>query len=292
MLSRPPLATATPKTLATTMTTFDALWRHVLWGSAAVAAVLIAVFTSLGTFGSQRASRALSSFASLPSPHAAQSASPSPNQAVRGPLDPDAATRQLAQTVRGLLEDRDQILVRLSTLEHSVDDMTGSITQQIAGAKAVTTPVSPPQWPDEAPPIPTIPASIEAVAESIMPPVQPVAATVPLPKPLPPVVGPWPYEDAPVASGQAYGAEIGSATSLKSLHARWADIHAAHGQMFEGLRPVVTIRDNRLSNRAELRLVVGPLVSAQAAAQLCVSLAAVRISCQPTMFDRRHLALQ
>lgn len=292
MPGRPQIVNSTPKRVAATRT-FDLqhLWRHALWGSAAAAALFLAIFTSLNDFGSQRASSIFSSFASSPSPRAGHAASPATNQAVRGPLDPDAATRQLAQTVRGLLEDRDRIMARLSALEHSVDDMTGSITQQIEAAKTATVQTPPPPWPDEAPPIQMVPASIEAVAESIVPPPA-VSASVPPAKPLPPVVGQSPSDDAAPAPGQAYGAELGSALSMKALRARWADIHAAHPQILQGLRPVVTIRDNPLSNRAELRLVVGPFVNAEAAAQACASLAAVRVSCQPTMFDRRHLALQ
>jgi hypothetical protein len=40
-----------------------------------------------------------------------------------------------------------------------------------------------------------------------------------------------------------------------------------------------------------LRLVVGPLVSADAAAKLCTTLGRYRLACQPTIFAGRHLAL-
>jgi len=53
----------------------------------------------------------------------------------------------------------------------------------------------------------------------------------------------------------------------------------------------VILRESPRSNRIELRLVVGPLPSAEAAAQLCASLAAFHVFCQPAMFDGRHIAL-
>jgi hypothetical protein len=42
----------------------------------------------------------------------------------------------------------------------------------------------------------------------------------------------------------------------------------------------------------ELRLVVGPLVNAGAAARLCGTLAASGLACQPTIFDGQRLALR
>jgi hypothetical protein len=89
----------------------------------------------------------------------------------------------------------------------------------------------------------------------------------------------------------AYGADIGSATSIKTLQTRWTGLHSAHRQLFEGLHPSLTLRENPRSSRTELRLVIGPLPNAEAAVRLCRALAAFKQSCQPTMFDGR-LALQ
>jgi hypothetical protein len=96
---------------------------------------------------------------------------------------------------------------------------------------------------------------------------------------------------ASIAGSTPYGADIGSATSIKTLQTRWTAVHAAHAQLFQGLHPSVTLRENPRSNRTELRLVVGPFSNAEAAAQLCAALAAFKQFCQPTMFDGR-LALQ
>ena len=272
---------ATAKRVAAKTTfTMQHLWRQALWGSAAAVALLIAILTGFSDTGSQRAAAILSSLRS------GQTGS----QAARHPFDAEAAARQLAQSVRGLAEDRDRMMTRLAAVEHNMDDMTGSITKQIEAAKAAAQ-APPAPWPNEAPSVPTMQTNVELVAAPIVP---PLAGLEP---PLAPgsmaPAGEQPAPDAAAsATPAAYGADIGSAPSMKALRARWAGIHAAHAQMFEGLQPVVTLKDNMRSNRLELRLVVGPFANAEQAAELCASLAAFRLSCQPTMFDDRHLALQ
>lgn len=224
-----------------------------LWGSAAVVALAVAILVGRSDAGAQRIASALN----LGSPQSFRGGQPAPPH-----IDTEAAIRQLAQAVRGVAQDQQQVMSRLAAVEQNLDDMTGSITRQIDAAKNAPATVA---WPD-----PNT-ATPEAIAAAIAP------ASVPAPP------------AAPHAAG--YGADVGSATSIKSLHARWAALHMAHPQLFEGLRPGVTVRDNPHSNRLELRLVVGPLPTAEAAAQLCISLAAARVNCQPTMFDGR-LALQ
>ncbi len=212
-------------------------------------------------------------------------------------LDADSATRQLAQAVHDLTEDRDRLMARLAAVEHNLDDMTGSIARQVEAAKAANVQALRPPWPNEQPPVPATPATIAALVAPVAPvaPVVPplAGASSPLPpSPLTPAAVGWPPDAAASAAlTQAYGADIGSALSIKALQARWAGLRSAHPQLFEGVEPVVTLRENPRSNRIELRLLVGPLPSAEAAAQLCASLAALRLFCQPTMFDGRRLAL-
>jgi hypothetical protein len=45
------------------------------------------------------------------------------------------------------------------------------------------------------------------------------------------------------------------------------------------------------SNRPELRLAIGPLPGADAAAKLCTTRERLRLTCQPTIFAGRHLTL-
>jgi hypothetical protein len=265
--------------------TMQGLWRIALWGATAAGALFIAVLTTRSEVGSQRAAIALSSLSgnSLPRPGQATT------QVAGRPLDAQADTRRLAEAVRGLAADSDQLKSRLAAVEHNLDDITGAITRQIEAAKAETAAPSP--WPAAAAPVPATPAVIGPVVAPAVPP--PSGRAAPLPPSLLTAEASQPPADA-TAPGQPteYGVDIGSALSIQALRARWLGIRSAHPQLFEGLAPTATLREIARSKQVELRLVVGPLADAEAAAQLCASLAPYRLFCQPTIFDRRHLTLQ
>ena len=265
--------------------TMQRLWRQALWGCIAAAALLLAILAGLSDIGSQRAKMLFASLngASSSSPQIAPTQAPS--QPVSRSLDSDYVVRQLTQTVRGLLEDRDRMARRLAALERNLDDMTGSISQQIEAAKAPSAPSPPPaiSWMATATtPLVAAPETLASSGWDLAP--QP-------PPPAPPAAAPLPDVVAPATNG-AYGAEIGSASSIKALHARWAGIRSAHLRILDGLTPVVALRENPRSHKTELRLVVGPIGTAAAAAELCASLMAAQLSCLPTMFDGRNLALE
>jgi hypothetical protein len=231
--------------------TMHGLWRLVVWGSTATTALLIAVLSSRGVVGSQRAAVAAST---LGGAVAVVQPAPAPPQTAARAFDAQAETKKLAETVRDLAADNDELKSRLAVVEHSVDDVTGSIARQAAASAA-------PPWPENGPPLPTTPAAIAAV----------VAPALPLP--------------------MEYGVDIGSAISIQALRARWAGIRSAHPQLFDGLAPTVSLSELPPSNRPELRLVLGPLASANAAAKLCSTLERYRLTCQPTIFAGRHLTL-
>jgi hypothetical protein len=232
--------------------TMHGLWRLVVWGSTATTALLIAVLSSRGVVGSQRAAVAASTFGGATV--AVVQPALAPQQPAARPFDAQAETKKLADAVRDLSADNDELKSRLAAVEQSVDDVTGSIARQ---AKAT----APPPWPDNGPPVPATPAAIAAV----------IAPALPLP--------------------MEYGVDIGSAVSIQALRARWAGIRSAHPQLFDGLAPTVSLSELPPSNRPELRLVIGPLPSADAAAKLCRTLERFRLTCQPTIFAGRHLAL-
>jgi len=229
--------------------TMHGLWRLVVWGSTAATALLIAVLSSRGVVGSQRAAVAASTLGG----GAVAIVQPvqTPPQAAARSFDAQAETKKLADAVRDLTADNDELKSRLGVVEHSVDDVTGSIARQ---AKATP-------WPEDGPPVLATPAAIAAV----------VAPALPLP--------------------MEYGVDIGSAVSIQALRARWAGIRSAHPQLFDGLAPTISLSEMPPSNRPELRLVLGPLPSAGAAAKLCTTLERFRLTCQPTIFAGRHLAL-
>ncbi len=103
---------------------------------------------------------------------------------------------------------------------------------------------------------------------------------------------PPPRPRTPAAAGTAYGADIGTATTIKALHARWTWLRTAHPALFEGLQPLVSLKQNPRTNRAELHLIVGPYSNADAAEQFCDFIVPFHLTCQPAMFDGSRLALQ
>ena len=235
--------------------TMQGLWRLMMWGATAAAALLIAVISSRGVTGSQRAAVAVATLGGS-SVAVKQQTGPASAQAPNRSFDAEVETKRLSDAVRELASENDQLKARIGMVEHSVDDVTGSIAEQIKHAAAAT-----PPWPDGASQ-PAIPTNIAAV----------VAPALPLP--------------------MEYGADIGTAVSIQALRARWAGIRSAHPQLFGGLVPTVSLSALPPSSHPELRLVVGPLASADAAAQLCAALQRFHQFCQPTIFAGQHLALE
>ncbi len=286
MLEGARIANATSKRAgAQTAFTMQRLWRQAVWGCIAAVALLLAIVAGFTDAGSRRATLLVSSLNGAPSSslQTAQTQAPSPSQPVSRSLDSDYVVRQLAQTVRGLMEDRDRMAKRLAAVERNVDDMTGSISQQIEAVKAPTASPAVSWLATATTPLIAAPEKLLASGWDSSP-----RPSTSLPSSSPPAAVP---PNATAANG-AYGAEIGSASSIKALHARWEGIRSAHLQIFDGLTPMIALRENPRSHKTELRLVVGPLGNAAAAAQLCASLMAVQLSCLPTMFDGHNLALE
>jgi hypothetical protein len=235
--------------------TMRGLWRLVSWGTTAATCLLVAVLASRGVVGSQRAAVAV---ATIRDGTAVQPV-PMPTPVAQHTFDAQAETKRLSDAVRELASENDQLKARLGMVEHSMDDVTGSIAQQQARPSAAP-PAAP--WPDGAAPVPTTPAAIADV----------MTPALPLP--------------------MEYGADLGGATSMAALRARWAGIRSAHPHVFDGMAATVSLGQMAPPNRPELRLVVGPLPSADAAERLCASLGRSHLSCQPTIFAGQHVALE
>lgn len=290
--------------------TMRSLWLQVGWGLAAVAAVFVAVLSTRDELAMQRVAALLASFGLTPLQ--------TPQQ-----FNAEAAARQLAQAVHVLADDRDRLANRLAALERDIDDMTGSIKKQIEAVKAAKS--EPPPWPDDAPPTPMTPADIAAMIKQATPPEttgvlspspsspagagSPNASSPSLPSPSQTVAATAPDAPniqtaaaspssaeaaAPAAAAPAapYGADIATAATMKTLRARWAWLRAAHPAIFDGLRPLVSVKQNGRTSRTELHLVVGPYASAEAAMQFCDFVIPYHLTCQPAMFDGSRLALQ
>src|ERR1700682_6321640 len=133
--------------------TMHGLWRLVVWGSTAATALLIAVLRSRGVVGSQRAAIAASTLGGATV--AVMQPAPTPQQAAARAFDAQAETKKLADAVRDLTADNDELKSRLAVVEHSVDDVTGSIARQAQST-------APPPSPHNGPAAPAAPPATPA----------------------------------------------------------------------------------------------------------------------------------
>jgi hypothetical protein len=250
------------------------LWRMTLWAGTATGALLVAVLTTRSEVGTERVA---SAFPSLRGSDRAQ-------MAARSIDTQQAETRRLAAAVHNLAAENNQLQSRLTAVEQNMSDITGSVSRQIAAVKAETK--NP--WPADATAAPISAADIVST-------VTPTAGFgAPLPSP-PQTSPPQPASaqaPAPAVTAPEYAIDIGGALSIQALRARWLGIRSAHPQLFEGLIPTVALREVAKSKRVELRLVVGPLANAEAAARLCAALVPFRLYCQPASFGSQHIALE
>jgi len=93
----------------------------------------------------------------------------------------------------------------------------------------------------------------------------------------------------PVAARSEIGVDVGGGATVEALRALWTSVKTSAAPLLVNLRPLVVVREVR-PGAVELRLVIGPLANATAAARLCASLAATRRACRPTVFDGQRLA--
>lgn len=228
-----------------------------VWGATAAVALLLAVLSSRGEIGAQRIATML---------HGGRAPAAAPA------FDAQAETRRLAEAVRGLAADGNQIKTRLGAVEQDMGEVTGSIKKEIETADAAR----------QAPP-PIGPTTSAIAAATI--------AMVPVTPPRPAAAPPQSSVDAGAPTAE-YAVDIGSGLTIEALRTRWLAIYAAHPQLFEGLKPIVGVKEIPHSNRVELRLVVGPLAQAETATQLCSSLTQLGLFCQPTIYDGQRFALR
>jgi hypothetical protein len=274
------------------------LVRLASWGAAAVCALLLAVFATRTEIGAQRLAGALGS-----SP-ATQGARLHADSSART-AELEFETRQLVAAIRSLSADRDRLLARVTVLERSLDDVTGSIPRNAPKMTRSAEPdpapqkeslprldpvVQPPQA-ETAKPIPApsiIGPSVVATISS------PLTIPTPSPETLMQIgFSPVPMvEEENAATRTEFGLDLGGAGNLAALRNSWAVIKRSHGELLEGLHPVIAVRDGSRPGTVNLRLIVGPLVNAASAVRLCGRLANAGLSCQPAVFDGQRLALR
>jgi hypothetical protein len=271
--------------------TFDlrSLWGLATWGTSAALAVLLAVVAA----SSESSSRRLLLAANGPAPPAPPGAST------------DVERQNLAMALQKLAADRERLLVRIGVIERNLEDITGSIRRRNASLSAGSATVSPgsaaaaaaivaaPAATTEALPAKAEePAAAEALATAPPPPA-PASAAPAAPLTAPQLVAAAPAAP-PAAATEApkpeFGIDVGGAVNFEGLRALWASARDHDPAMFEGLYPVVAVRENMRTKRAELRLIVGPIADIEAAGRLCASLVAARRHCQPVGFEGKRLA--
>jgi len=268
-----------PETIVAGTRRFDlrTLWRLAGWGGAAALALAAAVFASQTENGSQRLAAVAS--ADLP-------ARPVATVKIPPHREQEWEIARLEAQLRTLTSDRDRLAERVASLEHNIEDITGSIKRQSAQMitpappPAATLVISPPATTEAKQIEKPAPAQAEAAAPPAAAPEQsaePPHEAVPLP---PVRVAALPPEAT--ASKPEFGVALASSSNLDVLHLQWGALKANYGPLLSGLRPIAA-REQR-GTTTYYRLVLGPLPNAAAAAKLCARLTAARAVCHAGKF--------
>ena len=257
-----------------------ALWRVTGWGVAAALALGVLAVTSQSYTGSQRLKLAFTP-AELPVRPVAVMKVPPP------PPENQAEMARLQAEVNVLAADRDRLITRIASLEHSLNDLTGSI-------KRLSLPLAPVA---AAEPPPNISAP-ETVAASAKPPANTEAREAKTPEPA--ASGPPPQQAASAPQAAAppaaevplppvrlaalppkpeFGIALAGASSIELLHMQWAAMKANFGPLIGELKPHA--QHERHGTASHYRLIIGPLPTYTAAAKLCARLIAARAICHP-----------
>jgi hypothetical protein len=191
-------------------------------------------------------------------------------------------TRRLVEMVRALNADRERVLTRVSALERRLEDVTGSIERQ-AKAAPVGAPAAPPS--ESLPKIAAVPPPAAPAEPNATTPPDPPKRTASNPSPV------ANNESNAQQSRPAAGVDIGGAANFDGLRALWNSMKSAHSDLFDGLHPIVTVRENSKSRAADLRLVAGPLTDLESATRICTTLAAAKHYCRLVTFEGAPLAL-
>ena len=291
------------------------LWRLVIWGTLAGVSLFIAIISA---YSGHRATAAVASSYLVGSQAGDQETAQ--QRAALADLRAQSMsnaeeTRRLSEAVRTLAADRDQLASRVAGLERGYDNVTGSVKRPGAplaaqanqpainaapagraeapmtsgsttgaasansaasGSAAPTSAASAPQA-TMAAAQPGMPSghgeeakSIEAAKGAAD------AAHSPAAEPLPP---------------SGLGVDVGGAPNFESLRSLWHTTRNNDPSLLDDFYPVVATRENSKTHAPELRLIIGPMADAEAAAQLCVTLAAAHQYCQPVAFEGQRLAI-
>jgi hypothetical protein len=283
-----------------------ALWRLAIWGGLATFALFAAVITAYSNAGSQRQAASIASGQGAPVQETVQSRSSAGEFPARSDETAEE-TRRLAEAVRTLAADRDQVLARISALERNLDGVTGTIKRERVANPPQAALQSPPQNPSAAtgaapvarPEMPAAPVTEAAITPAQTPAPQPsgasdAAQTAPdagnRVEAAPPNLARVTAPAEPLAAAGGLGVDVGGAGNYEGLRTLWHTTKNTDPALLGELYPVVTVRENGKTYGVDLRLVVGPIADAEAAARLCTTLLAAHHYCQPVAFEGQRLS--
>ena len=256
-----------------------AVWRMALWGSGALCALAAMTFSAISESGAQRLQQAVNAVVGTPPPVVVTQIAPPPG--------PTPESLKLAEDLRQMSLERERLNGRLAKLETMLEDVTGSVKRQTERAEQMAR-VTPPPAPATPPPVVTAPAVVAAVPPPTPAPVAPAAEP-----PQPAAAVPLPPERIasvePDTSKPSIGIDVGGASSSDALKAHWASVKANYGPMLGPLQPMIVSRE-RKGAPTSYRLVLGPLVSPNAAVQVCSRLIAARLTCRPITYTSETAA--
>lgn len=211
----------------------------------------------------------------------------------------ESETQLLAAQVRGLIVERDRLVGRITLLESSLDDLTGTVKKQTAAQAAATTAAlaakATPQAPGAATTaIPSNPASATtttttgSIAAAVPPPKADTVTTQSIPLPQARVAAvPAADADSLPTKQSEFGLDLGGGATIDSVRQRWTAVKANFGPLLSGMYPLA-VRDPHPANKG-YRLVVGPLPNSVAATGLCVHFTAARTACKAVRFDGEQI---
>jgi hypothetical protein len=211
----------------------------------------------------------------------------------------DQDTKRLSDGVTALTADREQFATRLAAVERSLADTTASLSRPAAP----TQPSAPPAGPAG----PTMSNTILSLLtptplsarDQITPNMDGPATVLAVSHPgaarrsaiTPGGDAPVPVPDHEASRTKSdIGVDLGSANNFDGLRGLWSTARGMEPFLFEGLVPLVMVRESK-TGATDLRLIVGPLPNSDAATRLCVALSVERRFCQPTIFEGHELSM-
>jgi hypothetical protein len=272
------------------------LTRMATWGISAAFALALTVVAIGSPEGSKRAALALAVLTGTgEAPQAAAVV-----QAASRSVDNEVETRRLNEAIRLLAADRDRLLTRVSSLEHNLDSVTGSIAAQASRASAAPQPeasAAPPPAIEQPSTVASAPASPPAIggpvwiSSGITTWTPQPAASLPTHRTAAVEPSAAATEARPAVTRTEFGIDLGSAATVAAAKEIWLAVKAQHGPLIGKLQPAVSNRANRAGVK-EMRVIIGPLANAAAAAKLCAALGAADVMCSATTFSGERLAIR